>query len=131
MKFIITTVSLNRVTRAQHAPPRTELIDTETSEIFTDAVTPLDVECKYEAFHNDPAHDLTDEGLTNKLVLKVIGVEGVSPQEAWVYEAAQALLLDPKELTLAVRHELTLRVAGRIAAQVEQAANPNAGWVTF
>lgn len=125
MKFIVTTVSINRDTRELHAPPRTELIDTERCDLFKDAETALDVERMYEAVWNDPKSDVTGEGLIEKFALKVIGVRTIlEDREAWVYEAANSRGLDQDELTLAVTRELTRRAAVQIADQVEKARNP-------
>jgi hypothetical protein len=128
MKFHVTTVSIDRQTRQQHAPPRTELIDTDTNELFKDAATPLDIERRYEAVWNEPAYDLSGDGLADTYQLKVIGVDVVSEGvEAWTAEGAQAHELNLHALKLAVQRELLTRVAGRIADKVEQARNPMSG----
>ena len=73
MKFNVTAVSINRHTREQIAPPRVELIDTDTNAMFSKARTSLGVEISYEAFWNMNPRSTE--------VVKVIGVVAIAAQE--------------------------------------------------
>jgi len=52
MKFKVKGVAMNRNTRKQVGKIRTEIIDTETNELFYGIFQPLQVERKYESFWN-------------------------------------------------------------------------------
>ena len=70
MKFNVTAVAMNRITRRQIGQPRTELIDPATNMLFTDCHTTALVEAAYESFWNDLNPNSAE-------IVKVIGVEAV------------------------------------------------------